>query len=123
MLEEWLASKIGMIIFLIIIAVLDVVGGILEAWKTGTFKWEELPGFLQTLVLYFWAWMSAELLGFLPKYFNIDISGLAEILSQYSGTTVYVLVIGKYVSSIITHISKFIGGELLSRLGFGSSQG
>lgn len=103
-LMQFVNERLSMLIILVVFAVLDVIGGSLIAWKQGEFRWEKVPEFLKTFVSYLWAWISAELIGFLPALLNVQVAGLTELVANYMGSAVFAFVVLKYVTSIVTHI-------------------
>lgn len=105
-----LLNKAGL---LLIVVIVDLIGGILIAWKNKTFKLEKLPEFLQGLALYVWAWIAAELLAFAPKLLGVEVvAGWTEMLTEYTGDAVYwgVLTL-KYGASIVGHIAAVLKNQ------------
>jgi hypothetical protein len=101
---EFLVSLLPRIYLLLIVALLDVLAGALVAVKHGEFRWEKVPEFLLEFVTYGFGWLSLEILAFLPGYVGVDLGGLLDLLTGYSGGAVFLFVAGKYITSVLSHL-------------------
>ena len=102
---EWLSSLLPMFVFLLIVVVLDMTGGAIQAWKKGEFKWEQLSSFVVTLVPYLWGWLTAEILVFAYQFSGLNVEGFAETVIENLNYAFYAFVVLKYVSSVVGHLA------------------
>ena len=105
-LSTWVLQLLNKLAVIGIFAVLNLAMGMLVAVKEKAFKWERVPEFLLDASLYILAWFAAEAFSFAPTYFGVTLPGeVASAIVPYSGTAVLVLVLMKYVSSILGHFN------------------
>mgnify|MGYP001185005250 CR=1 FL=1 len=106
LLSVWFMGLLPFALALVVLMVLDAVTGALYGWKHGFFYWEWLPNFLKTGVLFFWAWLTAELLAIMPLALGVEIQGYGEALVDWGPKAVLALVAGKYIASIVEHFKR-----------------
>lgn len=103
-MDAFIHQKLAMLAVMAIIALIDMIGGVLIAIKNKQFQLEKLPEFVKTFAVYAWSWAAVELVAYLPVYFNVEITGLSALLANYGGSTVYAFIVLKYVASILAHM-------------------
>ena len=101
---EFLVSLLPSLYFLLAIAFLDMLSGALVAVKFKEFKWEKLPEFLLQAFGYLLGWFTIEILTALPAFLGLDLSGLLELLSGYTGNAIFLFISGKYITSVLGHL-------------------
>jgi len=107
LLEPWFVALLPWLAVFAVVMLLDFMGGAVLAWYNGVFSWETAPRFFQTGLLYLWAWLTAEILGFLPLLLGVEIAGWGDALADYGPEAVFVaIVVGKYVASIVGNIKQ-----------------
>lgn len=112
-MNEFFTVVLNRFLVLLAFTVLDVLGGIYVSWKNNEFSLELLPEFLKTFVGYLLAWVTFEVLGYLPGYLGVNIGVQAlELLAQYSGEVVFGLVIVKYSASLLSHVQYILGKDI-----------
>ena len=117
-LSVWANSLLPKLTFFGIVVLLDLLGGVLLAWRSGTFKWAELPKFMQKASGWLFSWLAFELLGFLPGLLAINIPGLASVTLGYTGDAVYAGALIKYVADVLGHVSALgVASQSLGKLG------
>jgi hypothetical protein len=83
-MEQQLLNEIlRKLVFLSIVIGLDIVSGVVIAFKAGEFSWEKLPNFLQKYVPMIVGWLLAELTAIIPE----DIYDLANLPIPYTAFT------------------------------------
>jgi len=92
-----------------VVLLLDFGTGAMRAWQNGTFTWEEAPRFLKDGVVYFWVWITCEILAIMPGVLNVEIPGWADALADYSPKIILgAIVVGKYIVSIGKNIQAIL---------------
>jgi hypothetical protein len=101
----WLNGLTPWALAFVVVVLLDLVGGVALAHARKVFTWERLPNFLLVAVLYFYAWITCEVLGLLPDLLGVEVEGMSALLSEYGpkGLLSFILVT-KYGTSIVGHI-------------------
>ena len=109
LLQAWFAGLLPFVLGFFVLMLLDFITGALLAWYDGRFSWEIAPRFLETGVLYLWAWLTAEALAFLPTLLAIEIPSYGDALAEVAPKAVYAaIVVGKYVASMVTNIKQIL---------------
>lgn len=109
LLTTWAAGLLPFILGFLVLMVLDFATGALLAWYQGYFNWESAPRFLQTGVLYLWAWLTAEALAFMPTLLNIEIPSYGDALAEVAPKTIFAAIgVGKYVASMVGNIKRIV---------------
>lgn len=117
LLIVWLTGLIPWALALVVVMLLDFIGGASLAYIEKRFRFEELPNFLITGVLFGWAWLTAEMIFFMPVLLGIEIVGYQELFAEYAPKAVLTFVIiTKYGSSIVGHIKAILALQQWSRL-------
>jgi len=119
MLGQFLQTLLPKLGVLVLVAFLDLVGGVVVALRSGSFQWEKLPEFLKSFVMYLYAWLTAEAIWFVLGSIGVDLEGLWGLFEDYSGSAVFAGVLIKYGSSIVGHLQVILGrsSQTLAKLG------
>lgn len=105
----WFQSLLPWMAAFLLILLINLFTGIFLALRLKCFDWERVPEFLLNGCLFFWAWMTCELLAFLPLFLGIEIPTYAESLADVGPKAIFVLIIvGKYVGSIVANIKQIL---------------
>jgi hypothetical protein len=104
-LATWFNGLLTPLIFIVTLALVDFIGGALTALFAGMFKLEKVGDFAKTLVIWLFAWIAAELLGFLPGFLGVEIQGYKELIAQNAGGAMLGFIVLKYAASILGHIA------------------
>lgn len=109
LLRMWALSLLPWAGFFFLAMLLDMVGGIALALYDRTFSWEKLPRFLETGLLFFWAWMTIEVFAFAPTFFGVEPEGWLIIIADYGPKAIFGLIVaGKYGSSIVKKVREVL---------------
>ena len=109
LLIAWLMGLPPVAIAFFVVMLLDFGTGAMRAWQDGTFSWEEAPRFLKDGVVYFWVWITCEVLAIMPGVLSVEIPGWADALADYSPKIILgAIVVGKYVASIAKNIQAIL---------------
>jgi hypothetical protein len=104
----WVIGLLPWVGLLGVVVLIDLVGGVGLAWARGTFDLEKLPRFLVTAVLFGWAWVTVELIFFLPGALGIEVDGLLDLFAGLTPKAVYALVVVKYATSIYKNVGAIL---------------
>ena len=109
LLKLWAMGLPPVAIAFFVVMLLDFGTGAMRAWQNGTFTWEEAPRFLKDGVVYFWVWITCEILAIMPGVLNVEIPGWADALADYSPKIILgAIVVGKYIVSIGKNIQAIL---------------
>jgi hypothetical protein len=101
----WLAGLVPWIAGLFAFAFVDLVGGLLVAFRvTKDFSLEKVPDFLKNFVVYLWMWLSVEIVFFAYGLSGIEIQGFNELMQNVAPKVVYGFFALKFLTSIIGHV-------------------
>lgn len=106
LLQSWAVGLLPFALGFLVLMVADFITGALLAWYVGDFDWEEAPRFLQTGVIYLWAWLVAEMLAVLPGVLQVEIPDYGAAIANIAPKFVYAaIVVGKYIASIVNNVN------------------
>lgn len=120
-LSLWANALLIKSVWIIVAVFFDLALGTAIAVNDGEFKWEELPRFLKGFVLFYLAFLAAQVFEFLPELLTDSPPGYTELVANFTGPVIYGLVLAKYLASIGGHIARVFGGDIAaiaSKFGF-----
>jgi hypothetical protein len=111
-LKIWALGLLPWAGFFLAAALLDLVGGIAISLYQKKFDAEQLPRFLTTGLMFFWAWVTTEVFAFMPDFFGAEPTGWLSIIADYGPKGVFALIMSaKYGTSIWRKV-KFVLDEI-----------
>ena len=109
-LQSWAIGLIPWLVGFLVLLILDIATGIVVAVYDGVFEWEKTTEGFRKGAAYLWMWVVVECLAMLPIVLQVDIPDYAPALANFAPKAIFsVIVVGKYVTSILKNVAKFIG--------------
>lgn len=105
LLAEWFFALLPNLYFLLVLVVLDLLGGVIVALINKSFNLEKVADFVTEAAGLIFGYLAFELLFFLPTFFGLNIPEFMDLLATYSPKAAYLGIVLKYVGSILGHLA------------------
>lgn len=100
------------------IVALDLIFGMLAAWKIGEFQWSKAANILIDTAIKIAAWLGLEAIDLLPEEIKV-LGGLEGVL----GVGAYALLVASTLASLLGHIQTLGALPAMPKLGLPNSKG